>query len=138
MRVKYDDLSGSTTRYVLASSTSLDYTYHSMAYTGNVVSVDSELSESIYSKVRQYYMLTDEKGGNYFQDLYDGTIIGYFREQVMKRHEGQIKIDVIECKAGAKLGELLRKAQRLLRLTTGGVGVQLNGESFCACAMRIQ
>jgi hypothetical protein len=96
LRVKYDDLTGSTTRYVLAASTSLDYTYHSMRYAGNVVSVDSELSESIYTKVRQYYMLTDEKSGSYFQDLYKDTIIGYFRDQVMKRHEGQIKIDVIE------------------------------------------
>lgn len=95
-RTKYDDLKGSTTRYVLASSESLDFTYHSMKYSGGFVNVDSELSEVIYSKVRQYYMLTDEKDGNYFQDLYRNSILGYFREQVMKRHEPQIKIDVIE------------------------------------------
>lgn len=94
--IKYDDLKGSTTRYVLASSQCLDYTYHSMPYTGGVVSVDSDLSEGIYSKVRQYYMLTDEKDSGYFKDLYKNQILGYFREQVMKRHEAQIKIDVIE------------------------------------------
>jgi hypothetical protein len=41
-------------------------------------------------------MLADEKDGNYFQDLYRNDIIGYFRDEVMRRYEPQIKIDVIE------------------------------------------
>lgn len=95
-RTRYDDLKGSTTRYVLASSTSLDFIYRTMPYSGGVVSVDSELSEGIYAKVRAYHMLTDEKAPNYFQDLYNEEILGYFRAQVSKRHQGQIEIDIIE------------------------------------------
>jgi hypothetical protein len=95
-RTKYDDLTGTTTRYVLASSESLDSLYRSMPYTGGVVSIDSELSESIYKKVRDYSMLTDEKDSNYFQDLYSNTIIAYFATQVMNSYSSQIKIDVIE------------------------------------------
>lgn len=96
LRTKYDDLSGSTTRYVLATSAALDSQYRAMPYTGGVVSIDSDLSEAVYSKVREYHMLTDEKDENYFQDLYRHTIIGYFAKQVMERHQAQIKIDVIE------------------------------------------
>ncbi|GAA3207810.1 tubulin-like doman-containing protein [Microbacterium terregens] len=95
-RTKYDDLKGSTTRYVLASSECLDSVYESMPYTGGVMSVDSELSESIYSKVRDFHMLADGKDGNFFQDLYQDTMLGYFSEQVMQRYESQISIDVIE------------------------------------------
>src|SRR5690606_18782679 len=66
-RTKYDDLKGSTTRYVLATSECLDAVYDSMPYTGGVMSVDSELAEAIYTKVRDYYMLADGKVGNFFQ-----------------------------------------------------------------------
>lgn len=96
MRTKYDDLTGSTTRYVLASSPSLDSLYRSMPYVGGVVNVDSELSEAIYDKVRAYYMLTDDKDGNYFQDLYRDTMIGYFADKVMESYGPQIKMDIIE------------------------------------------
>ena len=95
-RTKYDDLSGSTTRYVLASSDCLDSVYESMPYSGGVMSVDSELAESIYNKVRDYHMLADGKDGNFFQDLYKKTILGYFSDQVMERYEDQIEIDIIE------------------------------------------
>lgn len=95
-RSRYDDLKGSTTRYVLANSTSLDFMYKSMPYAGSVISVDSDLSEGIYAKVRQYHMLTDEKAPNYFQDLYNNQILGYFREQVSKVYQPQIEVDIIE------------------------------------------
>lgn len=94
--VKYDNLKGTTTRYVLANSTSLEVMYRSMPYTGGVLSLDSELSEGIYRKVREYYMLTDEKDINYFQDLYTGSILGYFQDDVDKRHGAQIQFDIIE------------------------------------------
>jgi len=95
-RTKYDDLKGSTTRYVLATSECLDAVYDSMPYTGGVMSVDSELAEAIYTKVRDYYMLADGKVGNFFQDLYRTTMLGYFSDQVMKRYASQIDIDIIE------------------------------------------
>ncbi|WP_460800692.1 tubulin-like doman-containing protein [Microbacterium sp. GXF6406] len=95
-RTKYDDLKGSTTRYVLASSQCLDSLYDAMPYTGGVMSVDSALAEAIYGKVRDFHMLADGKDGNFFQDLYQVTMIGYFTDQVMQRYESQIDIDVIE------------------------------------------
>jgi hypothetical protein len=95
-RVKFDNLKGTTTRYVLANSTSLDVMYRSMPYTGGVLSLDSELSEGIYRKVREYYMLTDEKDINYFQDLYTNNILGYFQEDVDQRHGTQIQFDILE------------------------------------------
>lgn len=95
-RNRFDDLKGATTRYVFAESYCLDAAYKSMPYAGSVINVDSELSERIYNRVRQYYTLTDEKDGTYFQDLYQSDILGYFRESVMERYEPQIKIDIIE------------------------------------------
>lgn len=95
-RTKHDNLKGSTTRYVLADSVSLDAMYRSMPYTGGVLSLDSSLSEGIYIKVREYHMLTDEKDGQYFQDLYQDQIIGYFRKDVDERHGPQIRFDIIE------------------------------------------
>ena len=93
---KFDDLKGSTTRYVLADSMSLDSMYRSMPYSGGLVSVDSELAKGIYGKVRAYHLLTDDKDKNYFQDLYNEQILGYFRDQVEIRHNEQISLDVIE------------------------------------------
>ncbi len=95
-RTKYDDLTGSTTRYVLADSECLDSLYSSMPYAGGVSSVDSDLAEAIYNKVRDYHMLADGKDGNFFQDLYQNTILKYFSDQVMARYKSQIRVDVIE------------------------------------------
>ncbi|MFT4280332.1 tubulin-like doman-containing protein [Microbacterium sp.] len=95
-RTKYDDLSGSTTRYVLATSASLDSLAEGMPYAGGVVNIDSSLSEAIYNRVRGYYMLTDEKDDTYFEDLYRTTIQGYFRDKVMESYGNVIKIDIIE------------------------------------------
>ncbi|MGO2634496.1 MAG: tubulin-like doman-containing protein [Galactobacter sp.] len=95
-RTNFDDLSGTTTRYVLASSECLDSVYKSMPYQGGVTSVDSELAEAIYNKVRDYHMLTDEKDEGFFKDLYNNTILKYFSDQVMANYGEQIKIDVID------------------------------------------
>lgn len=95
-RTKFDNLTGATTRYVLATSECLDALNQSMPYLGGVTSVDSDLAESIYSKVREYHMLTDEKDEGFFKDLYNKTILGYFADQVMQNYGEQIKMDIIE------------------------------------------
>lgn len=95
-RVKHDNLKGSTTRYVLADSNSLDWMYSTMPYAGGVMSLDSALSEDIYLRVRDYHMLTDEKDVNYFQSLYENQILGYFRDDVDERYEALIKFDVLD------------------------------------------
>lgn len=93
---KYDNLKGTTTRYVMASSACLKSLYSSMPYAGGVLSLDSKLSEGIYKRVREYHMLTDEKDINFFQDLYERQILGYFQEDVDERHGAQIRFDIIE------------------------------------------
>lgn len=95
-RTKYDGLKGSTTRYVLADSESLDSVARSMPYVGNVINVDPELAERIYLKVRQYHMLADEKDPGHFRDLYRKEILGYFREQVDEKYGNLLQIDVID------------------------------------------
>lgn len=95
-RTKFDDLKGSTTRYVMATSDCIDSLSASMPYLGGVTSVDSVLSESIYNRVREYYMLTDEKNDGFFKDLYNQTILGYFSSEVMSTYGEQIKMDIIE------------------------------------------
>lgn len=95
-RTRFDDLKGSTTRYVLANSSSLDFMYRGMPYTGGVLTLDSDLAEGIYNKVRRYHMLQDEKDENFFQELYDNQIIGYFKDQVDEQHGPQIDLDVID------------------------------------------
>lgn len=95
-KIKYDELSGSTTRYVLATSDCLDSLLNTMPYTGGSAKLDSQLCADIYAKVRAYHMLTDEKDEGYFKDLYTHTILGYFTDQVMQTYSAQIKIDVIE------------------------------------------
>ena len=95
-RTKYDNLKGSTTRYVLASSDSLDFLYRGMPYMGSMTNVDPKLSENIYLKVRDYHMLTDEKPKKYYQALYDNDILGFFKNQVSEKHQAQIEIDIIE------------------------------------------
>jgi hypothetical protein len=95
-RAKHDNLKGSTTRYVLADSKSLDWMYQSMPYSGGVMTLDSDLSEGIYLKVRDYHMLTDEKDINYFQSLYEDQILGYFRKDVDHDYGALIQFDIIE------------------------------------------
>jgi hypothetical protein len=95
-RTKHDNLKGSTTRYVLADSQSLDFMNASMPYTGGVMSLDSDLSEGIYMKVRDYHMLTDERDLNYFQSLYEDDILGYFRDDVDKSYGANIRFDIID------------------------------------------
>ena len=96
VRGNYDELKGSTTRYVLTSAECLDAMYAQMPYTGGVTTLNPELSEKIYSKVREYHMLKDEKDGGFFKDLYRNTILGDFSNQVIASYEGLIKMDILE------------------------------------------
>lgn len=127
-RAKYDDLSGSTTRYVLATSDSLDAMYAQMPFTGGVTVLTPGLSEKIYGKVRDYYMLKDEKDDGFFNELYEKTILGDFAEQVMDSYSGVIKMDIIDAlereyrvisgefderKAAHYVRDEIKKAQRL-------------------------
>lgn len=97
-RSKYDDLRGSTTRYFLATSDSLDAMYAQMPFSGGVTILTPGLSEKIYGKVRDtvahelthiwHYLDWDRRvmaelygeGFRLFVDRYplrDGGVIGF-------------------------------------------------------------
>jgi len=120
---KYDYLRGSTTRYVLADSSSLDFMYRSMPYSGGVLTLDSDLAEGIYAKVRQYHMLQDEKDSKYFQELYEDEMLGFFKSQVEERHRAQIELDIIEAlerEYRAKTHDY--KDENVIHYVTGEIG----------------
>jgi Tubulin/FtsZ family, GTPase domain. len=93
----YDDTKGSTTRVVYADSRSLDHIGGSVMYKGGSANADSDLAEAIFAKVREYAAVKDEKDENFFQDLYNGTIVQHFMKK-FREQEGPntLEIDVIE------------------------------------------
>lgn len=98
LRTYYDETKGSTTRIVYADSRSLDYIGSSVMYKGGSANADSDLAESIFSKVREYAAVRGEdKDENFFQDLYNGTIVQHFMKK-FREQEGAntLEIDVIE------------------------------------------
>ena len=76
---KYVNTAGKTTRYVCASANCFNRLLKEMPYTGNTITIDKELAEDIYSKVRGYSMMKDKpENGGYFEELFEDGIIGYF------------------------------------------------------------
>ena len=64
---KYVNTAGKTTRYVCASANCFNRLLKEMPYTGNTITIDKELAEDIYSKVRGYSMMKDKpENGGYF------------------------------------------------------------------------
>ncbi|BDZ47181.1 tubulin-like doman-containing protein [Naasia aerilata] len=93
----YNDTKGSTTRFVYADSKSLDHIGKSVLYKGGSANADSDLSQAIFAKVREYAAITDEKDENYFQDLYSGTIVQHFVKKFREQQGSTtLDIDVIE------------------------------------------
>ncbi|MBQ2827806.1 MAG: hypothetical protein IJF20_01040 [Clostridia bacterium] len=93
---KYNHTAGKTSRFVCASKECLDRFMTSMPYTGNIVSIDSELARDIYSKVRNYSMLKDKPDNNgYFNEIFEGGIIAYFKSKLMQTYGDEVNMDII-------------------------------------------
>lgn len=95
---KYANTAGRTTRYVCASPTCLEKLLAEMPYTGNTITIDKELAENIYSKVRNYSMLKDkpeDEAGAYFAEIFENGIIGYFKKSLMEVYGENVKMDII-------------------------------------------
>lgn len=93
---KYNHTSGRTARYVCASSDCLKKLVASMPYTGSAVSIDGELADNIYSKVRNYSMLKEKPDNNgYFSEIFEKGIIGYFKSKLMQTYGDEVNMDII-------------------------------------------
>lgn len=93
---KYNHTSGKTSRFVCASKECLDRFTKNMPYTGNIVSIDSELAREIYSKVRNYSMLKEKPDNTgYFSELFEDGIVGYFKTKLMQTYGDEVNMDII-------------------------------------------
>lgn len=94
---KYENTKGTTSRYVCASSVCLKAMAEQMPYTGSAITIDGELAEEIYNRVRKYSML-DSKPNNssYFSEIFESGILGYFKTSLMRTYGDQLDVDVIK------------------------------------------
>ena len=67
-----------------------------MPYTGSTITIDRELAEDIYTKVRSYSMMKDKpENGGYFEELFESGIIGYFKKSLMEVYGNTVNMDVL-------------------------------------------
>jgi len=98
---KYDHLKGTAARFVCASPKCLTEMLKKMPYTGSSITIDSQLADDIYCKVRKYSMLNtkpdpnDKNNSNYFSEIFEQGILGYFKDALMERHNDDIDMDII-------------------------------------------
>ena len=93
---KYGNTAGRTSRYVCATPNCFQRLLKEMPYTGSSITIDKELAEEIYNKVRNYSMLKDKpKNGGYFEQIFDNGIIGYFKKSLMEIYGSTVNMDVL-------------------------------------------
>lgn len=109
---KYNSMKGMATRYVCASSTCLKAMAEEMPYTGSYITIDNELAEDIYTKVRSYAMMPKkvekikQKGrknnaadqndySDYFNEIFEEGIIQYFVDEVMETYSDVVNMDIV-------------------------------------------
>lgn len=95
---RYTNCAGKTTRYVCASPKCLNTLAESIPYTGSAIRIDGSLADEIYSRVRVYAMLDENErpeNGRYFNDLFDNTIIGYYKKKMLESYGAQVDMDII-------------------------------------------
>lgn len=82
--------------HVCASANCFNRLLKEMPYTGNTITIDKELAEDIYSKVRGYSMMKDKpENGGYFEELFEDGIIGYFEKSLMEIYGTTVNMDVL-------------------------------------------
>ena len=96
LKKKYGNTAGKTTRYVCATPNCLEHLLKEMPYTGNTITIDKELAEDIYTKVRSYSMMREKpENGGYFEELFEDGIIGYFKKSLMEVYGSTVDMDVL-------------------------------------------
>lgn len=107
---KYRYTKGTAARYVCASSTCLKTMADQMPYTGSYITIDNDLAEDIYTRVRSYAMLpkkveqrvrrrkkTDDSReySDYFKEIFENGILRYFEDEVMEMYGSTVNMDII-------------------------------------------
>ena len=95
---KYENTSGHAVRYVCVSKKYLNLFKETMPYTGSSITLPGDLSRTIYRKVREHSMLGTveaNSNGNFFSNLFNKDIMGYFADKVMEIHGPSIDVDII-------------------------------------------
>ncbi len=109
---RYANSKGTTARYVCATKLCLDAMLEKHPFQGSRLSIDSQLAEDIYQKVRKYSMLlTKPQNSGYFNELFENGILGYFKQSVMRAYSNTVDMDIItalETEAEIELEEQVR------------------------------
>lgn len=93
---KYEHTKGTTARYVCASVKCLREMTNQLPYTGSALTIDSQLAEDIYNKVRKYALMTAKPQNNsYFNEIFENGILGYFKSSLMSLYSDVVDIDII-------------------------------------------
>jgi hypothetical protein len=95
----YENLKGSTTKYVLSSRECLEKITEYMPYTGAIYSLDPELNKQIYREIDKIARSkpTEKKLPDYsYSSIFTDQILGFFKELVEEVHGEEIKIDIID------------------------------------------
>lgn len=109
---KYEKTKGTTARFVCASKECLEAMLSKMVYTGSPISIDGQLAEEIYTKVRKYaMMLTRPQNSGYFNEIFENGILGYFKDSVMRTYGNDVDMDIITALQTEAEIELERKAR---------------------------
>ncbi|MDR0950085.1 MAG: hypothetical protein LBM13_00365 [Candidatus Ancillula sp.] len=99
LRSTYKSHSGTSTHYVLGEPQYLEKINKNIPYTGGVLSLDSKLSENIYNEVLKYANIKEAeevKDSSFFSDLFDKTIMGYFKNDVAEKNQSALDIDIFK------------------------------------------
>ena len=94
---KYDYVKGTAKRFVCASPKCLKAMAEDMPYTGSFLTIDGRLAEEIYTRVRNYAMMSSKPDDtDFFGEIFEEGILGYFRKSLMEIYGGSIDIDVVD------------------------------------------
>lgn len=108
---KYGSTKGTASRYVCASSTCLHAMAEEMPYTGSYITIDNELAEGIYTKVRSYAMRpkkvvtsktrrakqaeVQDDYTDYFGEIFEQGILDYFSDVVVETYGDIVNMDIV-------------------------------------------
>lgn len=93
---KHNDTKGLAARYVCASKICMKKMLDNAPYTNGYNVIDGELSREIYNRIREYAMNTRAKENKeFFSDLFENGIIGFFRKSVSELYNTSVNLDII-------------------------------------------
>lgn len=94
---KYTYIKGKATRYVCASDKCLKAMLEDMPYTGSHTTIDGKLAKDIFARIKSYTLETNKSvEEDYFGDIFQKGILGYFRESVLRIYREAVDMDIIE------------------------------------------